>query len=151
MSILIRPGELKDISAVHQLVVELATFVGAAEEVVATVDRYKKDFNEGLFQLLVAEDQGKVIGMALYFNNYSTWKGKIMYLEDFVVLPDYRQQGIGQMLFDALIKVSEKEGCVLLKWQVLDTNQVGIQFYNKNEAILEDNWITCKLFLNPEN
>ena len=72
--------------------------------------------------------------MALFYLTFSTWKGKMLYLEDFVVFNDYRRNGIGQMLFEAFLAEAQRLGCRLTKWQVLDWNQPAIDFYEKNQA-----------------
>ncbi|MEO0733616.1 MAG: GNAT family N-acetyltransferase [Bacteroidota bacterium] len=143
----IRPATLDDVPAMHGLVGELASFVDALPAFTATVEEYQKDFAEDWFRGLVAEVDGKVIGMALYVLVYSTWKGRMIYLEDFVLQPAYRRQGIGQQLWDALLEVGRAEGCHLLKWQVINTNDGGLKFYAAQEAIIEDDWLNGKLFL----
>ena len=85
--------------------------------------------------------------MVFYYLTYSTWKGRMLYLEDFVVLPDYRRFGIGQLLFDALLEVARNKRCKLVKWQVLDWNQPALNFYRKYDAIIEKEWWNGKIFL----
>jgi GNAT superfamily N-acetyltransferase len=85
--------------------------------------------------------------MALYLFVYSTWKGRMIYLEDFVLSHDYRRQGIGQRIWDALLERGREKGCKLLKWQVVDTNTEAMKFYDTQQAIMEENWISGKLYL----
>ncbi|MGB1121294.1 MAG: GNAT family N-acetyltransferase, partial [Saprospiraceae bacterium] len=124
-----------------------AIFENAKDEVIVTLNELTKDFREGTFQAQVAvEEQGQVVGMTLYYLTYSTWKGKMMYLEDFVVKPAFRRRGIGQLLFDAIIAEAKKQNCKMMKWQVLDWNESAINFYKKYKATLEDEWLNAKLF-----
>jgi GNAT superfamily N-acetyltransferase len=147
--ITIRKGVISDMEAVYHLVVELAIYEEAGNEVQTTVSDYEKAFAEGIFEVLVAEYNKQVIAMALYYVAYSTWKGKMIYLEDFVVQSDYRRFGVGQLLFDGFIAESRQMDAKLVKWQVLDWNEPAIAFYQKNLAVIEQNWWNCKLFLYP--
>jgi len=85
--------------------------------------------------------------MALYYYVYSTWKGRMVYLEDFVLDAAYRRRGIGKQLWDALIERGRERGCKLLKWQVVDSNTEAMKFYAAQEGIMEENWINGKLFI----
>ncbi|MEM6316285.1 MAG: GNAT family N-acetyltransferase [Bacteroidota bacterium] len=146
MNITIRPATAADLPSVYQLVISLAVYENAENEVTATLEDYEKDFKAGIFQAHVAEMDGKVVGMVLYYMTYSTWKGKMLYLEDFVVHEQYRRYGIGQLLWDELELEAKRQGCRLLKWQVLDWNEPAIQFYKKNKAIIETEWHNGKIF-----
>jgi GNAT superfamily N-acetyltransferase len=145
----IRPATLTDMPAVHALMYELAVYEKAPEAVEATVEEYQEDFRNGLFESQVAEMDGRVVGMILYFMTYSSWKGKMLYLDDFVVTASHRRYGIGQMLFQAFLDEARRRGCRLVKWQVLDWNEPALEFYRKNEAILETEWWNGKIFLKP--
>ncbi|MEM6380031.1 MAG: GNAT family N-acetyltransferase [Bacteroidota bacterium] len=145
MEITIRPAVKTDIPDIHGLVRDLAIYEKAEPEFIASLDDYYDDFESGIFEALVAEAEGKVVGMTLYYMTYSTWKGKMLYLEDFVVKTDYRQQGIGQLLFDAYIEVAKAKKCRMVKWQVLDWNEPAIKFYEKNNATIESEWWTAKI------
>ena len=147
MSAIIRPATLADVPALHALVGELADYVNARPAFTATVAEYEQDFKDDFYRALVAEVEGEVVGMALYVLVYSTWKGRMIYLEDFVLQPAYRRRGIGQQLWDALLEVGRKKGCKLLKWQVIDTNTEALKFYAAQEAVIEDDWLNGKLFL----
>lgn len=134
----------------HRLVGELAIYEKAEREFTASLQDYYRDFEKGVFHILVAEESEQVIGMALYYLAYSTWKGKMLYLEDFVVQEAQRRRGVGQMLFDALAEEAKQMGCRLLKWQVLDWNSPAIAFYEKQSATIEQGWWNGKIFLsNP--
>ncbi|HBZ66676.1 MAG TPA: GNAT family N-acetyltransferase [Bacteroidales bacterium] len=147
MSIIIRQGTADDLPAVLQLIKELAAYENAPNEVTLTLeDMHKDGFGEKpLFELLVAESNGSIQGMALYFYSYSTWKGKCIYLEDIVVKEDARRKGIGLKLFEALIEKAHDFGAQRLQWQVLDWNQPAISFYKKINSNLDPSWINCKL------
>jgi GNAT superfamily N-acetyltransferase len=148
-NIIVRPATLEDIPAVHGLVYELAVYEKAPEAHTATIEDYLEDFKNGVFESQVAVDTegGKVIGMILYYMAYSTWKGKMLYLEDFVVTETYRQYGVGQLLFDKYLEVGREKKCRLVKWQVLDWNEPALRFYHKNKAIIEQEWYNGKIFL----
>lgn len=146
-TIKIRPASLTDMSTVHKLVMELAIFEKAAAEVVTTVQEYEQDFKNGWFDILLATEDEKVVGMALFNKAYSTWKGAMIYLEDLIVIESYRGQGIGRLLLDELYNKSRQMGAKLVKWQVLDWNIDAIEFYKKDGAKLEDEWINCKKYL----
>jgi GNAT superfamily N-acetyltransferase len=148
MPLIIRKAEEKDLPFIHDLVRELAIFEKEEKEFTATLSMYEKDFKENVFQSIVAELDGEIIGMVLYYLTYSTWKGKMMYLEDFVVKEKNRGKGIGKALYEAFIEEAKHQQCQLAKWQVLDWNEPAIQFYTQNNAILEKNWWNCKVFFN---
>ena len=146
-NIRIRPATEADIPAIHALVCELAAYENEPEAVFTTPEEYLEDYRKGLFESHVAEMDGQVVGMVLYFMTYSSWKGKMLYLDDFVVNEPYRRYGVGQMLFDAFVEEGRRRGCRLVKWQVLDWNEPALRFYRKNEAIIETNWWNGKIFL----
>ncbi len=149
MKIQIRQGTERDLPAVHHLVGELARFERAADSFVATQEEYLADFRDKFFSVVVAEDTEKqqVVGMVLYHFAYSTWKGRMIYLEDFVVDPAYRSAGIGQRLWEVLKERGRERGCKLLKWQVLDWNEDAIRFYVRQDAEIEKEWYNGKLTL----
>ena len=147
LNVVFRKASIADMASVYQLVKELAIYEKAEEEVTSTVEDYKASFEEGIFEVIVAELEGEVVGMVLYYMAYSTWKGKMMYLDDFVVKEKYRGHGIGQKLFDVFIAECRKQEAVLVKWQVLDWNKPAIRFYERNKAIIEKDWWNGKLFL----
>ena len=146
-AITIRRAEIKDVGAMHALMFELAVYEKSPESVETTVEEYAEDFGNGLFEGFVAEMDGKVVGMTLFFMAYSSWRGKMLYLDDFVVTESCRRYGIGQMLYDAFLEEARLRGCRLAKWQVLDWNDPAVQFYQKNEAEIETGWWNVKKFL----
>jgi ribosomal protein S18 acetylase RimI-like enzyme len=142
----IRPATAQDLPAMHALMYELAVYEQSPESVEATVEEYRQDFDNGLFEGLIAESEGSVVGMALYYMAYSSWKGKMLYLDDLVVTEAYRRRGIGQLLLDAFLAEARRRGCRLAKWQVLDWNQPAVDFYKKNQAVIETDWWNVKIF-----
>jgi GNAT superfamily N-acetyltransferase len=146
-NIYIRFAHAADAPAIHALVRELAIFEKAPEAHTATINDYIADMEAGFFQCLVAEVAGQVVGIALYHRAYSTWRGRQMYLEDFVVAEAYRSLGIGQLLFDKVVAEARKDKCLQLKWQVLDWNTDAIRFYKRQDADIESEWLTGKLLL----
>jgi len=147
MKITIRKGEKSDIPAVLGLIRELALFEKAPDEVTNTESDMETDgFGEKpVFILQVAEADGIIAGMAIYFIKYSTWKGKGVYLDDIVVNEAYRNKGIGKKLLDAVIADSHRLGAKQLHWQVLDWNTPAIEFYKKYNTSMDVEWINCKL------
>jgi GNAT superfamily N-acetyltransferase len=144
----LRNARLEDMSAILNLVRELAVYEREPEAVTATLEDYEKNFSDGVFQAILAENEENiVVGMAVFYVAWSTWRGRMMYLEDFYVMESERKSGIGQQLFDAFLEESRRQNCVLTKWQVLDWNEPGLKFYEKNKAIIEKEWWNGKIFL----
>ena len=148
-SIRIRKGTKADLPAILELVKGLAKFEKEPDAVSATLEDYHKAFDTGLIACDVAELDGQdgIIGMTLYYNTFSTWKGLMLYLEDFYVLPEFRSLGVGGMLWDVLIEEARARKCVLLKWQVLDWNKDAIRFYERKNAIIDQDWCNGRLWL----
>jgi GNAT superfamily N-acetyltransferase len=145
MNFKIRKGNKSDLPAIVGLVKELAEYENSPDSVTADVLHYEKCFDEDIYDLLVVEVDDKVVGMAIYYKAFSTWKGKMMYLEDFYVQHTMRNLGLGQALFTAFIEEAKKEDCKLAKWQVLDWNEGAVNFYLRNNAIIEKEWWNGKI------
>jgi GNAT superfamily N-acetyltransferase len=147
MNILIRKAVKADVPAMLNLVKELAAFEKAPNEVTNTIERMEQDGfgDHPVFFAHVAEVNGKVVGMALYYIAYSTWKGKYIYLDDLIVNEQYRRNSIGKKLFDALATLAKEVHANQLRWHVLDWNQPAMDFYGKLNAHFDNEWITCKL------
>ncbi len=147
MNIAIRKGTKTDLPAVLNLVKELAIYEKAPNEVTVTLSDMERDgFGENpIFSFFVAEKDGNIVGIALYYIKYSTWKGKCVFLEDIIVTEDYRQYGIGKKLFDEIVKVAKAMHVKRLEWQVLEWNEPAIKFYKKLNAHFDEEWINCKL------
>ncbi|MEZ4825202.1 MAG: GNAT family N-acetyltransferase [Bacteroidia bacterium] len=147
-NIIIRKGQPEDNPAVHQLVCELAEYEKAPHEVETTAEQYAIDSSGArpLFDFFVAEHTSEgIVGIALFFWGYSTWKGKKLYLDDLVVTENWRRKGIGQMLFDRLVAFALEENARVMSWQVLDWNTPAIRMYEKIGAYLDPEWINCRL------
>jgi len=144
---IIRKANEDDIPGIFALVKELAEYEKAPDAVITSEKVYLEDFRAGCFDAHVAEIHAEMVGVALYYPAYSTWKGKMLYLEDFVVKSEHRRDGIGQLLFEAFLVEARQRDCTLVKWQVLDWNEPAVRFYEKNEALIEREWWNGKLFL----
>jgi GNAT superfamily N-acetyltransferase len=145
MEIGIRKGRLTDLPSVLELVRELADYEKSPEEVDATLQTYEDGFREGLYDLIVAELDGAILGMALYYPIFSTWKGKKIYLEDIIVTELHRRSGAGKLIFEALLEEARAMGASGMRWQVLNWNEPAIRFYKKYPTHFDDEWINCKL------
>lgn len=147
--ILIREAKPKDISAVLRLIRELADFEREPKAVVNTESElHQHIFKDKICNAIVADDNNEIIGFALYYNSYSTWKGKCLYLEDLYVQEARRKHGIGALLFEKIISIAKYQKVRRLEWLVLDWNQPAIQFYKKYEANLDNSWLNGKIEFN---
>lgn len=129
-------------TAVLGLIQELAVFEKEPDAVVVTVADLERDgFGEKpLFQTVVAELNGEIIGMALYYYRYSTWKGKTIHLEDLIVKEAHRGTGAGLALYTEIMKQGKKDGVRRIEWNVLDWNEPAIRFYEKSGAKVLNDW-----------
>jgi len=143
----IREGVRKDLPRVLELIRELAVYERAPHEVTNTVAKMEVDgFGPTpIFGFFVAEINGFIIGISLYYWRYSTWKGKRLYLEDIIVTENQRGKGAGKLLFDRTMKHALDEQCTGMMWQVLEWNEPAINFYKKYGAKLDDEWTNCSL------
>lgn len=143
----IRSGTREDVPEVLALIKELAVYERAPDQVKITAEQMVADGfgDKPLYRLLVAEAEGKIVGISLFYYRYSTWKGKGLYLEDLVVTQGYRRKGIGEKLLKATAQIAKKENCTGLYWQVLDWNAPAIQFYKRWDVKFDQEWINCKL------
>lgn len=147
MNIIVRKSNKEDLPQVLGLIKELALYEKSPEAVTNTVEDMLNDgFSEKpVFFCDVAEVEHKIIGIAVYFIKYSTWKGKGIYLDDIVVTESWRGKGVGKKLFDHVVKESVKLDAKQLHWQVLDWNEPAINFYKKYPTEFDSEWINCKL------
>jgi len=147
MEITVRKGIKADLPQVLNLVKELAAYEKAPNEVAVTLAEMERDgFGENpIFHCFVAENEGKILGMSLYYIKYSTWKGKCVFLEDIIVSEKYRKFGIGKKLFDPVVQVAKEMNARRMEWQVLEWNEPAIKFYEKLNSHLDGEWINCKL------
>ena len=139
---IIRKATKNDMPSVLELIQELATFEKEPDAVVVTVDDLVRDgFSENpLFQCFVAEVDNNIIGMALYYYRYSTWKGKTIHLEDLIVKENKRGTGAGFALYKEIIKQGKAENVRRIEWNVLDWNTPAIDFYEKSGAKVLGDW-----------
>ncbi|HTM65695.1 MAG TPA: GNAT family N-acetyltransferase [Flavipsychrobacter sp.] len=147
MDIKIRRARKDDCVAMLALIRELAVYERAPDEV--TVDI--KHFAESGFGAnpvwwgFIAEADQKIIGFALYYVRYSTWKGQKMYLEDIIVTEEWRGRGAGKMLMDSLISEAKDRGFAGLTWQVLEWNEPAIKFYERYKTKFDGEWVNVSL------
>jgi GNAT superfamily N-acetyltransferase len=130
-----------------ELVRELARFERAPEQVTVTLPHFEESgFGpDPVYWAFVAEHEGVIVAFALYYIRYSTWKGQRMYLEDILVTQSFRGNGIGQMLFQRLVKEAGEKGLSGITWQVLDWNEPAINFYKKFNATFDAGWLNCAI------
>ena len=149
MEITIRKATKNDLSEVLNLIKELALFEKQPQEVTITLEQLEQDgFGEHpLYWIILAENNGEIVGMSFYYIRYSTWKGRCLYLEDLVVKEAYKQKGIGSLLFKATLDVAKEIQAKLMTWQVLDWNEPAIEFYKKFNAELDEEWLNGKIRL----
>jgi|SRR6476661_1663230 len=144
---ILRRGTEADLPQVLGLIKELAEFERAPEAVTNTLEAMQHDgFGPApIFSFFVLEQGSTIIGLALYYTAYSTWKGRMMYLEDLVVTESARRGGYGKLLFDAVVAEARATGAKRMKWQVLDWNEPAIGFYKKLGANIENEWLNGNL------
>lgn len=145
--IIIRAGIKNDLPRTLELIKELAEYERGLDQVNNTVARMEEEGfgNNPVFGFFVAEANFHIVGIAVYYYRYSTWKGKRLYLEDIVVTESQRGKGVGKMLFDRILKKVLEDGCSGIMWQVLDWNEPAINFYKKYNAHLDNGWLNCHL------
>ncbi len=147
MKTLIRQATIYDSTAILTLIQELADYEKEPESVKLNVAAIERDgFGQSpLFQCLVAEFENQVIGMALYYSRYSTWKGPTFHLEDLIVTEAYKGQGVGTQLYSEFIKIAHQNGVERVEWNVLDWNTPAIEFYKKSGATVLHDWSTVQM------
>ncbi|MFT4756337.1 MAG: GNAT superfamily N-acetyltransferase [Vicingaceae bacterium] len=142
MDFVIRKGRIEDCRRTLELIQELAVFEKAPNEVGVTVQDFKEDgFGvRSIFEFLVAEQGKEIIGVAIFYEKYSTWKGRCTYLEDLIVTESKRGVGAGKALFEGVINYAKERNSGRMEWQVLDWNQPAIDFYKSYNAELDGTW-----------
>jgi GNAT superfamily N-acetyltransferase len=142
----IRQAQELDVLCILKLIKELAAYEKAADEVDIDESILKEDLfgTKKIIECLVAELESEVVGIAVFYTKYSTWKGKCIYLEDIVVSEKHRGLGIGKSLFKSVIEVAKERDSGRMEWQVLDWNTSAIDFYKSFGAILDGEWINGK-------
>ena len=147
MNTAIREATLADCSRILALINELAVYERAPEEVTVTLAEFE-DAGFGqkpVWKAFVAELDAVIVGFALYYVRYSTWKGCRLYLEDFIVTDSHRGKGIGKKLFEKIVLEAHEKGFNGMSWQVLDWNEPALNFYKKYEAGVEAGWLNGSL------
>lgn len=149
----IRKGEKKDMTAVLDLIQELATFEKEPDAVVVTVADLERDgFSDyPLFHTFVAEVENEIVGIALYYYRYSTWKGKTIHLEDLIVKEKMRGSGLGFALYSKIIEQGQLDKVRRVEWNVLDWNTPAIDFYIKSGAKMLETWRVVQMDENGIN
>lgn len=148
MPIKIRAAEIRDCDRMMELIRELAEYEKAPDAVTVSLDHFQNaGFGKNpVWHALVAETDDGIVGFALWYTRYSTWKGTRLYLEDIIVTDSHRGKGTGRMLFDAVTDEARNRGMTGMMWQVLDWNEPAIRFYNKTKGVrMESGWLNAHL------
>lgn len=147
MDIKIEIGTKADLPVLLELIRELAEYEKELDQVVNTVEMMEVDgFGKNpVFGFVLARTDDEVIGTAIYYYRYSTWKGKRIYLEDLIVTESFRGLGAGKMLFEEVMNIGKRENCTGMMWQVLDWNKSAIGFYQKYGTEFDEGWVNCHL------
>ncbi len=148
MSCNIRKAETKDIPSILGLIKELAVFERQPNAVILSEGELEQAlFGENPWVFVyVAEMENKVVGMALYYYGFSTWKGRSLHLEDLIVHENYRKLGIGRALMNQVIQVAKTEKVERMSWEVLDWNEPAVKFYKSLGTEFYKDWWLCRLF-----
>ncbi|WP_298756192.1 GNAT family N-acetyltransferase [uncultured Psychroserpens sp.] len=147
MTFSIRKATKEDMPRVLELIVELAVFEKEPDAVKVTVE----DLEQGGFEdpkqfvCFVAECEGKIEGIALVYNRFSTWKGQVLHLEDLVVSQRKRGTGLGTALLDEVVKYAYSLGVKRVSWEVIEWNEPAISFYEKKGALVKRDWFVVQL------
>ena len=143
----IRAAKLGDEQAIFALIQELALYEKAPEQVSNSAEHLSQDlFKSFVCEAIVAEENKEIVGFALFYTAYSTWKGKILYLEDFYVKEIHRNKGIGNMLFEKVVEIAKDKKVKRMDWQVLEWNALALGFYEKKGAELSSEWVNGRLY-----
>jgi len=147
MAINIRRAIKEDCPRLLELVTELAIYEKAPNEVTVSLSHFEESGfgSNPVYWSFVAEEDGVILGFALYYIRYSTWKGQRMYLEDILVTEAARGKGIGKLLLDRLIVEAKEKNLSAIVWQVLEWNEPAINFYKKYNAKFDAEWVNCSI------
>jgi len=142
MEIILREGKKSDMPSVLRLIKELASFEKEENAVEVTTEDLERDgFGDNpLFKVFIAEKQNDIIGMALFYERYSTWKGRSIHLEDLIVSKEFRGEGIGKALYTKVLSHAHGQNLKRVSWEVLDWNKVAVDFYVSTGAKVLDGW-----------
>ncbi len=144
---IIRKAREEDMEPVLELIKELAVYEKEPEAVIVTSEDLKRDGfgDDPLFYCYVAVEDGTIVGMALYYYRYSTWKGRTLHLEDLVVKENQRGSGIGFALYSEIIKTGHDDNVQRIEWNVLNWNAPAIDFYRKSGAAVLEDWMVAQM------
>ncbi|MEZ4797978.1 MAG: GNAT family N-acetyltransferase [Flavobacteriaceae bacterium] len=142
MNFIIRNATKQDMASVYELIVELAIFEKEPDAVEVTIQSLIADGfgNNPAFKCFVAEVKDKVVGAAVVYNRFSTWKGRILHLEDLIVTQSMRGYGIGSALLDEVVKHGHSLGAKRINWEVLSWNEGAIKLYESKGAKVLRDW-----------
>jgi len=148
--IVIRRAVPQDCAAMLDLIKELAEYEKALHEVTLTLEQFTEDGfgKHPVWGAFVAELHGKIVGISLYYDRYSTWKGRRLYLEDLVVTETMRGKQIGKKLFDATLEHGKSNQYSGMVFQVLNWNEAAINFYKKYSPKFDDEWLNVSIEFN---
>lgn len=141
----ITPAVISDYEAIHQMILDFAIFQKTPEKVSITLDQmieHKEDFKS-----LIIRDGDKAIGFATYYFGFSSWSGRLLFLDDLYLETDYRNQGLGHQIMDQLEEIARSEDCKSMRWLVSKWNEPAIGFYKKRGASIYDTEFTCQIDL----
>lgn len=143
----IRKGTETDLPQAIDLIIELARHEGSLTEMEVSPEQLQKDGSgeTPLFEFLVADAGNEMVGLAVFFYTYSTWKGKQLYLEDLVVKQSHRGKGIGHALLEEIKAEARSRNATHVMWQAHDYNQAALDFYQRMGATFSRNWVNCIL------
>ncbi len=147
MNVTIRKAKREDTLVILDLIKGIAEYEKLSDQVEATKELLEQQlFEEKNAFVILACIENLVVGFALYFFNFSTFKGKKgLYLEDLYIKPEYRKQGIGNQMFDYLIQEAKSSNCGRMEWVCLEWNTPALNFYKRKKAIALDGWKTLRL------
>ena len=142
MKIVIKEAQKEDMVEVMNLIKELAEFEKEPKEVdidstVLVNDGFKEN---SYFKSFVAKNENKIIGAAIIYNRYSTWKGRTIHLEDLIVTEKMRSSGVGTLLLDSVVNYAKKLNVKRVSWEVINWNEKAIKFYLKKGALIKKDW-----------
>ena len=148
MKYIIRKAAATDSNEILELIKELAVFEKQPDAVILSeAELIKSAFSENPWvYIFVAKIDTKVVGMALYYYGFSTWKGRSLHLEDLIVNENYRKLGIGKALMNQVLQIAKTEKVERMSWEVLDWNEPAIKFYESLGAVFYKDWWLCRLF-----
>ena len=145
--VIIRKAVQEDCASMLELIKELAEYEKALHEVTVTLDEFTADGfgTSPVWGAFVAELNGEIVGISLYYDRYSTWKGRRLYLEDLVVTERMRGKKIGKLLFDATLEYGKSNQYSGMVFQVLNWNESAINFYKKYSPKFDDEWLNVSI------